>query len=173
MPSPPTVDDQLAEFLEWQADARRKHKTVEAVYDLVAKVSDKQDKMMVALQKVANDRLEDAMTVIRHGKAIKSMQGIVETLTDEMPAVPNWRASKSEISGHHDITAIQKKIEEREKLERDEETWWRRQRWLWFGAAVAAVFAICLGGCLTYTMKRIDSLEKSLNHEPPPHTDKH
>jgi hypothetical protein len=168
MPIKPNVEDQLQEFLAWQAEARREKKTIEAVYDEVRRVGGKQDKMLVALERAVADRLDDRLTIERHGRAIKTIQHQVEVLTGAIETVPTWRAPTEEQSGHHDVTALKKKLEEREKEERDETTWWRRQRWLWLVAAVMTAFAVGLGGCLTYTMKRIEALEKSLSHEPHP-----
>jgi len=167
MPSKPTLEDQLRGFLEWQDEARREHKTVEAVYDAVKRVEKKQDQMMVALERNTNDRLVDKQELAQHGRAIKGLQKGLEDVSDAMEGVPNWRASKSEIvSGHHDIESIKKQIADREKEERDEATWWRRQRWLWFGIAITALFGVLASGCLAYTMKRIDALEKTLQQHP-------
>lgn len=168
MPSKPTVEDRLQEFLAWQEDARREHKTVEAVYDMAKRIEGKQDKMMIALQRVTSDRLEDKLELSKHGRAIKGLQTGLEQVSEAANEVPNWRASKSEIvSGHHDIEAIKKQIAEKEKEERDEATWWRRQRWLWFGIAITALFGVMASGCLAYTMKRIEALEKTMQQHPP------
>lgn len=165
MPMPRTIEDQLREFLQWQAEARREHKTIESVYDTVMRVEGKQNQMMAALERAINDRLQDKVVLDRHGRAIKSMQNVVEQLSDAADSVPNWRASKSDISGHHDIEAIKQQIAEKEKEEREEATWWRRQRWLWLAALVTASFGILASGCLAYTMKRIEALEKTLQQQ--------
>jgi hypothetical protein len=165
MPMPRTIEDQLQEFLAWQAEARREKKTIEAVYDAVKRVEDKQDKMLVALERSVTDRLADHDRANQHGRAIKGLQSAVETLSDAVEAVPNWRASKSEISGHHDIESIKKQIAERDKEQREEATWWRRQRWLWMAAVVTAGCGILASGCLAYTMKRIEALEKTMQRQ--------
>lgn len=165
LPNSP-LDKRLQEFLEHHDKARRENKTIEALHE-------KQDTMMVALKRATDDRIKDRITVRRQGQAIKTMQHQIGLLTDASPAVPNWRPPRDEMpSGNFDVAAIAKAHKELEEeidaeraAKRDEETWWRRQRWLWFIAAVMAVFGVLMAGCATYITHRIETIEKSISEK--------
>jgi hypothetical protein len=163
----PNVERQLREFLAEHDRSRREGKTVGGLHD-------KQDQMMVALQRVVADRLTDRLAIQRLEKATKTLQHRVAILSDAVPSGEGWRAPKDEeiTTGSFalkDIARAQAEMQERldaeEERKLDEETWWRRQRWLWLGLAFLAVFAASLTGCVGYVSYRIQSLEKALANE--------
>lgn len=151
----------LTEFLEEQEKLRSEGKTVAGLHD-------KQDRMLRALEHVVADRLEDKAKLDRHDRAIKTLQRLVEDLTDATPAVPNWKAPKDETATGAHVTAlaaIQKKFDDEQKQKLDEETWWRRQRWLWFGVAVTIILGGLITGCVGYVSYRIQAIEKTLSEK--------
>lgn len=164
------ADKKLQEFLEWEAKNRADGKTIEALHAKQDSFNEKQDAVMTAVRRVVRDRLRDKEVQHRHGRAIKTLQHQVGLLSDAAPAVPDWRAPKEETTGVHSLKEIAEAHEELEaRLDADEEkkveeeTWWRRQRWIWFGLAVAGFLAATATGCVTYFSYRIQALEKSVN----------
>lgn len=164
--SDPSIERQLQEFLAWQERARKENKTIESLHD-------KQDDMMRTLKRVTRDRLEDRETIRRHGRAIKTLQHQVGLLTEASPSVPHWHPPKEEVTATHSVTALAKaqaELEERidayEERRVEEETWWRRQRWVWAVGAFGAFLAIVMTGCVGYVAYRVQAIEKSLAPNP-------
>lgn len=160
------VDESLKKFLEWEEKNRREGKTIEALHD-------KQDRMHRALLRAVRDRLEDKEKLQRHGRAIKTLQHQVGLLTEATDRVPDWRAPKEETTGVHNVREIAKATEElEERLDREderkvnEETWWRRQRWVWLGIAVATVCGTLLTGCVAYMSIKLQAIERVVNEKP-------
>lgn len=151
----PSVEQQLKEYLEWHNKERREGKTLEAV--------------LAAVKRVADAQVEDHAVLLRHGRAIKTLQQQVGNLTRVTPTVPDWQPAKEETTGVHELRAIQKahealqaKLAAEETRKIENATWWSRQRWLWAAAFVLAFLGTMVTGCVGYVAYRIQTLEKHI-----------
>ncbi len=159
----PNVQQKLIEFLEWEERKRLEGKTIDALLD-------KQDRIMIAVRRIAKDRLADKAKLETHGRAIKTLQSQVALLTESAPTVNDWRAPKEEITGTHSLKEIaraQQDLEDRmeeeedrkreeEERKRDDATWWKRQGWIWAFAVGTLLVGGMVSSCASYVMHRIE-----------------
>jgi len=152
------LEVQLREFLRREEEVHRGGKTVEALHE-------KQDKLYTAVRRVARQQLVTEESLKRHDRAIRTLQHQVGLLTNASPGVSPWAAPPEETptGSYKRIEDLEHRLDAEADREREETTWWRRQRWLWIGIFGATVFSATLTGCVGYITYRIQNIEKTLS----------
>lgn len=151
----PKVEQQLRDFLAWAEDERARGHTNDVLHGKI-------DALHGAVKRIAADRLQDRQTLARYGRRIGRLENQVALMSTTSPAVPDWQADPSEITGTHQFAIVQKaersriaEIEERldedEARRRDDATWWRRQGWI----VVLALLVAAVTGCVGFAVQRL------------------
>jgi hypothetical protein len=84
----------------------------------------------------------------RHGDRIRKLEKTVNGSVNEADSEENSKVHRmQELQMARELSEMKKEINEEHKQKSDEEVWWKRQRWVWGGALLLALFGTFSSAC--------------------------
>lgn len=149
----------VKDFFVEQKRLRERGITLETVYDRVGDLQQKIDFALTGVHKNEQEIAVHESRFDRHGKRLRKLETQVFP-NDEEENTGTHRME--ELLRAKEMLEIKKRVEDAEVAKRDSALWWRRQRFLWIGAAIVVLLATLGSGCVGLMMWKINQLSSAL-----------
>lgn len=140
----PPVEELLREYLESQRRAELSGHSNAILHKKV-------DECLQAVRDVGTEQLAQRNRMNRYGRRLRELE--------TRGSRPHIEPDDPDDTGQHQIedyrlAQAEAKLVEFDRARRESMIWWKRKRWDWILAIVAAVVATAVTGCVTYVLTR-------------------